>query len=254
MHERVPFNSLIIEKSFIEPGLPIQDIYTLKDNPEVIVRAGMYDEYDGTEDRYGCFQEHLDNRDLLNKLQDQYGLFIPDFDIVVGGHKRFYIVTQKVHGVNLHYRTFAEDETDEAKGKLDKFYSTLGDVLIDAAQSGGKMIGDLTRAGADKSGNKQWVYGKRKGDLENQVWLVDLGPCVTEYIPPHDKIFCINQFPWLFEMIVESEKKLGCRFDEAREKVLDYLKTERSTFSDTDLIARQIDMFFRHQQMFGNIL
>ncbi len=249
-HELVPFNSLVIEKSFIEPGVPIQDIYTLEDSPEVIIRAGLDNAY--AEGHYGDYNyhEHLDNRDILNRLRDHYGLAIPNFHIVIGGNNRFYMVTQRIHGVNLHLKKFRKSEKDEAEAKLAKFYSTLTDVLIDTSNTGGKMIGDLTRAGADQSGNRQWVYGKRKGDSENQVWLVDLGPVVEEFMP-HDGFFFGNQFPWLFDMVLETEKKLGCKFTNAREKLVGYMEAE--AIINPDVRNRYIERFLRHQKMFGNI-
>lgn len=249
--KKVPFRSLIVERSFKKRGA-IQDIYTLKDSPEVIIRASIPNLYSCADPKDYWYGECLENRKVLERLRDQYGIFIPRFHTVIGGERKFYIVTQRIHGLNLYQRQFAADEMDEVKPKLSRLYSSLADVLIDTCNVGGYMIGDLVFAGARTSGNKQWVYGKRAEDLEAQPWLVDLGPACG-YFPPHNSLFFATQFPSLFAMILESERKLDCRFDPVRQKLFGYMQAERFIFEDSDFRAMEIDKFFQLNERLGRI-
>lgn len=244
LYKGTPFRSpLRQEDSFRWAGKPSNNVLVLENNPDTVVRASFPDHY--TNDKSDFWhEEQLNNRVILNNLRSLYGILVPNFHIVVGGERQFYIVTERVHGPNLHDKSFKPEEKNDAKEKLGTFYSSLTQYIIDTCNSGGWMICDLVGAEAGTSGNKQWVYGRRKNDTEDQVWLVDLGPGV-EYYEPQTGLFFQKQLPYLFEMILESEGKLGCKFREARRKLLDYMAEAQSRFPHPDWRAQEIESFFR---------
>jgi hypothetical protein len=256
MPEIHPFTSTLIEASqWQRPNMPMQDIFYLENNPDIIVRATFEGEYNGIRDN-GSFVEHVTNRKVLNALSNEYGLSIPSVNMVVGGNNRIYTITDRIHGSNLYEKVFNPSEISTAKQKLQSFYSSLADVYIDTSENGGPMIADLTRAGADTSGNKQWVYGKRKGEKEDQIWLVDLGPAIHTFLP-RQLLFFQRQFPGLIEMILESEEKVGVKFEEARNKVVNYLSFIKENMETTNpsqsYTKKEIENFLRLHRMMGHI-
>lgn len=120
------------------------------------------------------FEKEIDKfkrgSDIFRTLEKKYHIAIPKFDCVVGKNEEdadvlVYIVVDKIIGENIEE---ASNLPPEAREKLDEFYTALIQYYYDVFQEGGDYWWDFT--------NKQIVYGHKKDEKEDKVYIVDIEP------------------------------------------------------------------------------
>lgn len=162
-------NSLIKETPFRGPRKPVftNRIGHLDEAPDKFVRAEKLDRFP--------IEKFQDAKTIFEELENRYNIAVPKMDFVVGkeyGSDKMFTLVDKIEGKNiLDIRRFEENDKEE----LEKFFSGMATYYYDILQNGGKYWLDF--------GSDQFVFGHRKGESVNRVWLVDVEPYVRE----HDK-------------------------------------------------------------------
>lgn len=198
---------------------------TLANNPEIVIRIGKIEFHKIGDPIYNV---HIENRDILNRLRNLYGIAIPEFDLIIGAIDEdhvFYTVTERIHGHTLRDKVYDQQEIQSAKSKLEIFYSSLVQYFRDVFKNGGWYISDLVHA-ANWSGNAQYVFGRTCRDPEDKIYFVDLGPCLEWHDVDNEDLWLFDfHLPRLLEMIKETEEKLGSKLQKARQTFNTFLNS-----------------------------
>lgn len=152
-------------------------IKSLKNRSDKLVRHWFVDTYDKDrldkkeakkilEKNVAEFKEGV--RDI-RELSERYDIALPAFEFVLGeksGEKiNIFTVVDKIYGENLvRIKKFPP----EAKDKLDNFYSSMAQYYFDKYKKGGSYFWDFK--------NSQFVYGHKKDEKEDRVYMVDIEP------------------------------------------------------------------------------
>lgn len=104
---------------------------------------------------------------VYRSLRDNYGVHIPDVDFVIGnrrksGYASRYTIVDIVEGSNIAESTLPATSEE----KLNIFYSSIVDYYLDIYLNGGDYWKDFN--------NTQVVYGHRQGEIEDNVFIVDI--------------------------------------------------------------------------------
>jgi hypothetical protein len=131
-------------------------------------------------------------------------------------------MAEMIYGENLEQKKFSQSEIEIARRKLNDFYSSLIDYVRYKYVNGGYYLSDIFS-------NAQYVYGKRKEEKQDNVYLIDLGTKVGEYKPVADRSYNtdLSRCLWnIFQMIQSAEERLGgTELDTARIKLLNFLNS-----------------------------
>lgn len=171
LYEKTPFNTPLVESGYRATG---DDIRALKSDPEKIVRVS---ETYSPDNLPTWLARH---KKIIDKLKNEYGFAIADMDMVIGpgvykDTQRVYIVTDRVHGPMLRDKQFSPGEIPAAKEELDKFFSAMIQYYWDVTRQGGDYNPDLAQH------NTQFIWGRRKGESEDKIYLVDLGVSIEHH-------------------------------------------------------------------------
>lgn len=205
-HAGLPFLRELIDTSYAKT------IKSFADNPSIIVRIKPFDPLFTTEDLVNRYSE---GRKLLTELNDDFEISVPDMDFVIGsrnGYKCGITITQRVTGPNLSELDVSAEKTRVLED-MDNFYAKFVTYYQEKYNHRGNFLSDLR--------NEQFVYGTTTTDQEKKVYLVDLDPI---YFPlNHENMDSIQGNVFLSRIqrlhldIKEMEKKVGVRFENARE-------------------------------------
>jgi len=117
---------------------------------------------------------------VIERLRDEYGFNVPNMDIVIGPSEhdknaRVYIVTDRIHGPELKDKQFSPTELPTARETLDNFFGSMTQYYWDVSRQGGDYNDDLAQH------NRQFIWGRRKGETEDKIYLADLGVQTVEH-------------------------------------------------------------------------
>ncbi len=246
LYDKTPFRSPLIESGYEGSAV---DIKALKCNPEKIVRVSSHIAY--PQDLQPWLFRH---KKVIDKLHNEYGFNIANMDIVIGpsedkdGFPRVYIITDRIYGSVLRDKTFHPSEIPAAKDILDSFFSSMVQYYWDVARLGGDYNYDLAQ------NNQQFIWGRRKGESEDRIWLVDLGVQIAH----HNVDFVSNSYLLshvydedhhglerfgVWKDIKFLEQKHGIRLDEARQKLIQFMEDLLSQKALTGLdISRAVNL------------
>lgn len=213
-----PFNSPL--RDF---GNHADQIKELTSRPDLIIRAVPI-----RKDKMDEWKKlFLESEERFEELNSNYNIKVPSRKFVIGevinpsftnkkdNYATFFTVTDKIIGSNLDDISYKPEERDMAKRKLDTFYSNLTRYFSDKYKNGGLFARDIAR-------NEQYVYGRKKGDTEDHVYLVDIDPGFLPFnhpaFPNPEETYLEYLRKVLF-MISQSEQKLDGRLTESREKL-----------------------------------
>lgn len=172
---------------------------------------------------------YISVRDEFKRLENQYGIKVVRQDIVIGPNPDqpyvpiYYQVVDNIHGQNLKEKDYKKEEESTAGEKLDALYISLAQYLWDIYQNGGFLL-DLFAGPRPAHGNNQFVYGRRSGEEEDNIWGCDVGANMVDSHTQNGNI--INREVYgLIEMVEESEAKLGIKLKGARNKMIVFLSS-----------------------------
>ncbi len=174
--ENIPFRK--IEKADIPTSTP--HFFTLPDNPEKLVRMENFGvDYDNFPDLHRQTWLLNDTKKHFYELR-KYGVHVPNIDVVVGkgpyagpyGNRDVaYMVIDKIHGEDLweiHKKNLEGTKTlpVSAVAEIDNCFAGLFQHIIDAYSARRPYFGDFSLG--------QFVYGNKKGEDKDHLYLVDV--------------------------------------------------------------------------------
>lgn len=168
---KTPFKKPLIKSRF-----PSYDLKDLPDAPNKTVRVEVLEDFAGF---WGISDpEKAAKRGLeeFKKLEEKYNINVAPMNLVIGedkdGYATAYTVTDVIKGKENNLSEFTISnyeikEREKIKKQLELLFLSLLEYLKDAYNSGGYHFMDIYRS-------DQYVYGKRKDELKNKIWLVDV--------------------------------------------------------------------------------
>lgn len=177
------------------------------DNPDKIVRIESFDLLNS---RYKNKIEPIELTGIANKLykelETEYGIPV-SVDFLVGkdkeGNKVVYSITDKIEGKNLG--DIDIEISGEFITQVQKLYESIAKYFFDKLRQGGFYLSDI-------NGSSQYVCGKKHGEQENKIHLID-----TDIYINDSKVAIYTIVEWLTRHMNELEGKFNIRFERARE-------------------------------------
>lgn len=169
------------------------------------------------------FEDYVRAREIFSEIRSRYGIAVPEMRMValaktseltksgdVDGGKMFTIVDD-IEGKSL-YETRCLPQ--EAAPQFERFFEKLIRYIIDSYAEKKPFLWDIDRA-------KQYVYGRKKEDKDNEIYLVDVDPNI---VYPDSKVYGEEMLRFLENMwtfIADMEKKFSppASFSGARQKL-----------------------------------
>jgi hypothetical protein len=204
------FNDLVA--STISKGhLELNKFYEPKDNSNKIVRVESFDELlDKHDNKIGIPELIETTKKLYKELEEKYGIVTPvDFATSKDndGKEFVCVITDKIEGQNLE----KVEKSDEFVSKAEKLYSSIAKYFLDKSKDGGLYIWDI-------NGESQYIYGKKLGDKEYKIYLID-----TDIWLSKNKNDMYLSVYWLARHMSWLESKLGVKFIEARNSINEFI-------------------------------
>lgn len=202
---RVPFSG---ELKMADLGRQVsrEAIRELESRPDLLIRKDDLDRYAEKEQAPEVYKN---SERLFAELHEKYGVAVPRMQFVIGKDERgvetLFTITQRVEGENVGDILDAGKKDAEFKNKLEEVYINFARYFEDKYKSGKELLWDFH--------NAQFVYGKLKGDKENNIYMVDLDPVFGREGDARQNF--INN---LSGMIRDAEIRLGVKLLKAREK------------------------------------
>lgn len=201
MPEQEPFKDELVPSGLRGQNTEIKQ---LKDSPEKLVRINP-------EQRRSIGEivlRYSKGRELVYELRD-YGIATPDFDIIIGRNgneaKTAFVVVDKIEGTSLF---------EAPRRELEKFFLSMIKYFKDKYEKREPFLWDLK--------DEQFLYGRKKGDSQNHIYLVDTDPQFCEYSEKLEfgSTKFLDSLDNLDKMIKDAEVKYGGeKFEMVREKV-----------------------------------
>lgn len=167
-------------------------------------------------------------------MRDRYGFNIPDIQYVIGFDPEtksnvMYTVTDRIYGESLSDKKFQPEEILSARETLDSLLANMCQYFSDVYKNGGDFKFDLANL-------KQFVWGRRKGDKTDKLWMVDVGPDLMASDANHVKwretviSTCYgimrNEYgaqTGILRILPVIEDRLGVKLEKTRSKVLEFI-------------------------------
>lgn len=253
IHHKTPFRSPLVDAGF-HNNQAVEDIMYLKSDPEKIVRVSPYE---SREER--SFEKLQVYQAVLHELRDGYGLKIAPVQIVIGSNPENdnpytrdtmipYLITDRIHGKTLRDIEFKPGEAKDRSERLDPLFAALTQYYWDKANGKGLgfYFGDLA------NGNQQFVWGRKKEEKEDDIYLVDVG--LNQWpLPEHEPwrraqlFFPIYGAPdsskveaprsGVYYDLLEMEAKLGnIKLEKARVVLADFFSDFLAKTDENDII------------------
>ncbi len=186
----------------------------LSADPHKIIRKTQL--YEDPDDRKKQLADHRHAKTYFDRLRDDYGMAIPDIDIVVGddedGQKTIFNVVDRIDGRNVeHTRRFSAEDVPEFEAFFVGLFSAYKDDIT------------LERPYWSDFGEGQLVYGRRKGEDKDRVHIVDIQPYMRAYDhrQASDARTFLKELFFIEGQMEHLEEKFpeGTRFEAARAKL-----------------------------------
>lgn len=206
--------------------------YELKDNPNKIIRAVSFDELLYEYDNKITIPELVETaKKLYKELEEKYEIVAPvDFTTSKDkdGKNVVCSITDKIEGQSLE----KVEKSEEFINKVEKLYSSVVKYFLDKFKSGGLYVWDI-------NGESQYIYGKKIGDKEEQIYLID-----TDIRLSKNKNDMYLSVYWLARHMTSLEHRLGVQFQEARNSINEFINqplpkdTDESVHKNIDGIKK----------------
>ena len=203
-HE-ISFSDHLVESDISSVHKGRGKLFEIRDNPDKIVRM---ESFKSLEKRYKGAVDPVAVAELGQKLyaefERDYGIVVP-VEFVVGKDKSdedvIYGIADKIDGKDLD----KIESIPELTKQVEMLYAKIARYYLD------KLPEEDALYLADINSASQYVYGKRKGDQEPHIYLVDADLYIRD-----GKVALYNVILWFFRHMSAVEKKFGKQFVEAR--------------------------------------
>lgn len=204
------FNDLVAS-TISETHLGLNKFYEFENNPNKIVRVESFDELLDKHDNKIEISELVGiTKKLYKELEEKYDIVAPvDFAVAKDkdGKNIVCSITSKIEGQNLG----RVEKSEEFINKVKKLYSSVAKYFLDKYKSGELYIWDINE-------ESQYIYGKRVGDKEEKIYLID-----TDIWLSKNKNDMYLSVYWLARHMTWLEHNLGVEFTEARKNINEFL-------------------------------
>lgn len=212
--QELSFSDYLIESEISPVHKGRGKLFEIKDNPDKIVRVETFEDlerrYKGRVDPIVVGEL---GQKLYGELKSNYGIDAP-VEFLAGKDSRnndvIYGIVDKIDGVDLGNSTFDSKISLE----VENLYEKIAQYYLD------KMSVEDGLYLADINNPSQYVYGKKKGDVEPHIYLVD-----TDLYIRDGKVALCNVVLWLYRHIISVEKQCGTKFIHVREIIEHILTT-----------------------------
>jgi hypothetical protein len=171
---RNPFES-VIDTDF---GRYKDHIKALEKDPSVIVRAIAFEEF-GKISQAEVQEMAKTGKQLINELRTDYQIAIPEVDYIIGHDnalkkQALYTVTERIEGVKIDnlLRGMSEETRKKLTPQFDQFFYSLFKYLADRYLNNKQYLRDIFMF-------KQYIYGHRKNENDDEIYLVDVDPLTS---------------------------------------------------------------------------
>jgi hypothetical protein len=213
--EQFPFiKGDLAEADFGEMPVPTFNMWEIQGKEDIVIR----EESDRVKNTHGQTKKDLerrieiykDGKKLFHELRDKYNINVIPFGYIVGkadpdDSPQVFSVTKKIFGKNI--RDISRGELDDQENKkfskeADQMISSLAEYAKDKYANYGNILNDVFHY-------HQYVFGKKTGDKENKIYLVDIEPLYIkmENIPPGKVGFRDNQ---VFNAVQSLQNFISC--------------------------------------------
>jgi RNA-binding protein YhbY len=202
----ISFSDHLIESTISPVHQGRGKLFEIKGNPDKIVRMESFKSlehrYKGDVDPVVIAEE---GQKLYAELEKKYGIAVP-VEFLVGKDSKdndvIYAIVDKIDGSDLD----KIEVTPELTEKVEKLYEAIAQYYLDTVTKKERIyLADINNA-------SQYVYGKKKGDEEPRIYLVD-----TDLYMRDGPVALRNVILWLYRHVCSVEKKYGKKFIRARE-------------------------------------
>ena len=189
-----------------------EKFFELKDEPNKVIRVESSGELNRKHKGKFELAELVEiAKGLYKELQEKYGINVPA-DFFIGKDKKekdvAYSVVDKIEGKHLG----EVDKSEEISKKVEKLYTSVTKYFLDKSKEDGLYLWDIC-------GPSQYVYGKKPGDREEEIYLVD-----TDIWLNNSKTGMYLVVYWLTRHMSGQENKIGIQFNEARNNIKQFIE------------------------------
>ena len=122
----------------------------------------------------------------FEELEDKYGISVAPFEYKIGFDEEsnenvLYCISDKIHGDNLITK-LKEKYFNNRIGDVEKLLISLTSYFKDKYKEGNYYLGDVANIG-------NYIYGKRKDEKEDKLYLIDTEPVLVGLKTPQEKEF-----------------------------------------------------------------
>lgn len=204
------FNNLV-ESDISEHHKGSNKFYELKDNPNKIIRVESSNELLEKHDNKIEIPELVEvTKKLYKDLEEKYGILAPvDFITSKDSNGKDIVcsITDRIEGKHLSEVNKSEEFLD----KTEKLYTSVSKYFLDKFKEGGLYVWDI-------NGESQYIYGKKLGDKEDKIYLID-----TDIWLSKNKDDMYLSVYWLARHMSWLEHNLGVQFQGARNNIIEFI-------------------------------
>lgn len=208
MSENIKKNMNDAEKAAFEGRTPFREvlqktelrdfIHAIKSRPDKIIRVLRerrngdkdFSDFINKENKNEVIEEYRRGKELFDRLRTQYNIPVPDFDVVFGETEKekiaAFVIVDRIEGEDLE--DIMEHPKDEQAPEMemwrrvDEVFANLVRYCADAYAQGGEYLSDITES-------RQWRWGHRVGEGNNNLWIVDVDPIFSRYDPNPARLY-----------------------------------------------------------------
>lgn len=178
-----------------------------------------------------AFEVLIRSKKLFDELREEYGINVQANFVIGKDNSRrkpiVYILTNRIEGESLNYFELIKSEEREIFiDQLEKTYLSIVRYLSDKYKSGEYFLWDIEE-------NRQYVYGKKRGDADKKIYLVDVDP--RQSMSKSTLFYSMRGF---WGSVRNAEANLGVRFESVRSQVKSFL----DNVSDEDKLRSEFDI------------
>ena len=196
----LPFSiSSLIESGISTHHIGKEKLFESPELPGKIIRVERLDELKEKHNNKLPVEELVRIAEkLYSELNNRYHIAVP---------VAFHLDSNSVYEVVDKVVETGEVKEEEKKALITKaasLYKSISQYFFDKLQEGGPYLWDVC-------GSSQYIYGKREGDGEDNIYLID----TDIWLGNTRSGLCLSIY-WLTRHVFDAEQRLGTKFEEAR--------------------------------------
>jgi len=161
----------------------------------------------------------------FEELEDKYGISVAPFEYKMGldedGNENvLYCISDRIHGDNLIAKLKEKDFSNRI-GDVEKLLISLTSYFKDKYKEGNCYLGDIANIG-------NYIYGRRKDEVEDKLYLIDTEPVLVDLKTPQEKEFFNKRvLEVLLSQIRYIEKETGKELVGVRKEYADLVENTK---------------------------